>query len=356
MSSRLKVRSQARAIPLVTVSLANGHPRQTSTTSNTDHPSSFSFNTDSTAEEDLPPPYDHASHSTTSNRNDNDNDTENDNQLTAATPRNEDLTEAVLHLSRTLVSTSKAIPRPKSSWLFMMIYNWTHIQRPSSRLYHILTRPVAFLKGIREPNDQALVHQPKRSHKSMQQLTEEQDRLEDDPDMLNGATEMVPVTMLNIRSAASMEESRPEDPDAHKESSDDELNTPRKPRRQIDQYPNPFGPGVSSDDELEDDEGWLGRGEDRSEEGHTKSNSVRLTTPTISHKFSRQMPDFPTPSLGPAMDPRQFESGEDARAGSSRSSVYAASLFNKPTGATFDRLLSTFPRSDRSMPRLQSTQ
>ncbi|KAF9291564.1 hypothetical protein BGZ68_003502 [Mortierella alpina] len=99
--------------------------------------------------------------------------------------------------------------------------------------------------------------------------------MDDDPDMVNsGATEMVPVSMLNTRSIAAMEESLPEDgtQDEMDDSSDDSIG-PGKLKRKIDRYPNPFGPNVSDMDEQEDDEGWLGSGADCSENGETKSNS-----------------------------------------------------------------------------------
>ncbi|KAF9381000.1 hypothetical protein BGX21_002206, partial [Mortierella sp. AD011] len=189
--------------------------------------------------------------------------------------------------------------------------------------------PIAVLKGIKGQNDQTQLQQYKRQRKSIQQMTEEQDMMEDDPDMLN-ATEMTPVNMMNARSVASMEESLPDDPqeqDVYGCSSDDDHTIPRKPKRRI--YTNPFGSGVTSedeleDDELEDDEGWY---------GHTKSNSVLLTSTKLSHSLSKRSSEPPTSSLGPAMDPRQFES-EGARTDTPQTSFPTPSLFNTPRSVT----------------------
>ncbi|KAF9961774.1 hypothetical protein BGZ72_002013 [Mortierella alpina] len=200
------------------------------------------------------------------------------------------------------------------------------------------------LKEIQGQNEQAL-QQQRKQRKSIQEQTEEQDRLDDDPDMEDGgATEMVPVSMLNTRSIAAMEESLPEDgtQDELDDSSDDSVS-PGKLKRKIDRYPNPFGPNVSDMDEQEDDEGWLGSGADCSEYGETKSNSVRLTTPKLSQNHSRRIPDFSIPSLGPAMDPGQFESAEPH---SSLPTLTATSIFNTPRS----RATSTYSRTSDTNP------
>ncbi|KAF9937426.1 hypothetical protein BGZ65_001496 [Modicella reniformis] len=279
-STRFATQNQAKAIPLVTVSLARGHQRQADNIDRTADDSSIRSSEDK-------PPYD-ASQSMDRIRG--------DNGVIEATssPSNEDLTQAVLHLSRTL-------------------------------------------------NDQALV-QHKKQRKSIQQLTDEQDRLDDD--LLNGATEMVPVSMMNTRSIATMEEFLPKDPkeldvNGHLSddgrSSDDGLRSPRKPRRRIEQYQNPFGTSVSSEDEFDDDNEWPGRGEDQSEEGHTKANSVRLTSSKDSS--NRRMPDFTTPSLSPALDPRQSDN-ENSNTVSSSSSFSSSSF-----STSFDHPVTRLSRS-----------
>ncbi|KAF9113605.1 hypothetical protein BGX27_001195 [Mortierella sp. AM989] len=326
-STRFEARNQARAIPLVTVSLASRHHQtrlandiERSTIQSQDH----SQEDQECNSQGQPPSYDsiHQRGSSSSA------------EVVTQSPSNKDLTEAVLHLSRTLVSTSTAIPKHStgSSWLFMMIYSWTHTQQTATHLYHILTKPSTFLKEIRSQNDQTQLQQYKRQRKSIQQMTEEQDMMEDDPDMLNNATEMISVNMMNTRSVASMEESLPDDPqeqEAHGDSSDDDLTIPGKPRRKIDKYTNPFGTGVNSEDELEDDEGWLGMGEERSEDGYTKTNSVLLTSTALSDSLSRRAPEFPSSSLGLAMDPRQFEN----EANIPSTSFPKPSLFNTPRSA-----------------------
>ncbi|KAG0082705.1 hypothetical protein BGZ93_009724 [Podila epicladia] len=360
MPSRFEVRGQARAIPLVTVSLANGHLRTRVANMNASH----SHNSGS---QDQPPSYD-----TLSVRNQSiDSCTDpQETQLASASPSNADLTDAVLHLSRTLVSATKPIPPPpSSSWFFMMIYSWTHTQRTATRLYHILTKPSTLLKELR--SGELLQQLPKKQPKSIQQMTEEQDMMEDDPDMTSeSATEMVPVTMLNTRKALENDdilfsESRNSasgdggDMEGFMNENDD--GTPRKPKRRIDQYSNPFGPNIT--DELEDDEGWLGRGEACSEWGETKTNSVRLTSTArlLATANRRRQVDFSTPtSLGAAMDPRQFEM-DDTPANTSPSSSFSLSptmsssgssftsttesLFNSSTGTTFSRPSSAAARA-----------
>ncbi|KAF9191610.1 hypothetical protein BGZ51_006981 [Haplosporangium sp. Z 767] len=282
-------------------------------------------------------------------------------RLVTTSPSNADRTEAALHLSRTFVSTTKHIPQSstKTSWVFMMIYNWTHTHRAATRLYHILTNPSMLLKEI-QGHSEHLQHMMRR--KSIQQLTEEQDRMDDDPDMLNDtATEMVPVSMTNIRSAANMEESLPEDSESlegHGDSSDDSAS-PRKLKRRIGHYPNPFGPNISSMDEQEDDEGWFGRGEECSESGETKTNSVRLSTPKQPHFIRRPIPNFATSSLGHAMDPGQFENTMDIQASPRLSTLSTTSIFNTPTGARFNQPSSNFSptveSTSKSAPRLAIT-
>ncbi|KAG0374230.1 hypothetical protein BGX24_010660 [Mortierella sp. AD032] len=359
-SSRLEARNQARAIPLVTVSLARGHLRQTQLASINNNDSTMN---QAEAEQDLdqgrhqyhnhdhPPSYD----SITSSRAESRAESLQESRL--ASPSNAALTEAVLHLSRTLVSSAPTKPRlqstaPTSSWLFMMIYSWTHTQKTATRLYHILTTPSSLLQHIHGQNDQ-IHQQQKKQRKSIQQLTEEQDMMEDDPDMRFGAvTEMVSVSMMNTRSVASMaDESRhssqtqdplewstmPEGDDVREDSA-----MPRKPKRRIEAYPNPFAPADSDTESQEDDEGWFGRGEACSEDGVTKTNSVRLTSPTFSHTFRGRIPEFTTSSLGPAMDPRQFETespNRTSRCGGELPvpSFSTSSIFNRSTGVSFDR-------------------
>ncbi|KAI1317394.1 hypothetical protein EDD11_008458 [Mortierella claussenii] len=329
-STRFETRNQAKAIPLVTVSLASGSLRQTCLANNI-----IPETADSQGKQHSPSTCDAL------DSGNYDSSNTGDNEIATASPSNQDITEAVLHLSRSLISTKIPQPASTSSWLFMMIYSWTHTQRTTSRLYHILTKPSTLLKDMREQDGWAAVHQQKKQRvKSIQQMTEEQDRMEDISDVTCGATELVPVSMINTRSVATMEESLPEDPQDLElrtcESSDEDSTTPRRPRRRIDKYPNPFGTGVSSSDEMEDDEGWFGRGEDRSEDGHRRTNSVRLASPRMAPRYSRRMPDFGTPSLGPAMDPRQFESGEDTRTGSLVSSLSTPSPFDTSRAATFN--------------------
>ncbi|KAF9904079.1 hypothetical protein EC991_003112 [Linnemannia zychae] len=361
-SSRLEARNQARAIPLVTVSLARGQLRQTRL-------AALNNTNQSTAEQDLdqnqgrhqsqnhnedhPPSYDSITSSTTSQATAG---SLQESRLTS--PSNAALTEAVLHLSRTLVSSGPTKPCPQpapSSWLFMMIYSWTHTQKAATHLYHILTKPSSLLQHIQGQNDQ-VQQQQKKQRKSIQQLTEEQDRLDDDPDMRFGAvTEMVPVSMMNTRSVASMAEdsfpsSQTQDPLELPMLRGDDLNEdsalPRKPKRRIESYSNPFTPSDSDTEPQEDDEGWFGRGEDCSEDGVTKTNSVRLTSPTFSHAFRGRIPEFATSSLGPAMDPRQFESESHNNNNNNNASRSAAlpvpsfstsSIFNRSTGVTLDR-------------------
>ncbi|KAF8927130.1 hypothetical protein EDD21DRAFT_415726 [Dissophora ornata] len=346
-STRSEARTLARAIPLVTVSLASGSFHQTRLADNigrSTSPDNRHHDNDEHTHEDHPPPYEavFSSNPMTSDSSNNSNTSNTSNEVATASPSNQDLTEAVIHLSRTLVSTPKAVPRPTSTWVFMMIYSWTHTQQTATRILNILTKPSTFLKEIQGQNDQALVPQEMKHRKSIQQMTEEQDMEEDDPDMLNGATEMMPVSMMNIRSVATMEESLPEDPEAQSvqgDSSDDESITPGKPRRRIDQYSNPFGTGVSSEDDPEDEE--------EEEDGHSKTNSVRLTSQKLSQ---RRIPDFSTSALGPAMDPRQYESGDDARSTTapSISSFSTGSLFNTPRNATLNRPASTYSRTSYS--------
>lgn len=365
-SSRLEARNQARAIPLVTVSLARGH-RQTrlaNTNSNGNYNQSaaeqdldqnqssrhqYHNNNNSNDDGDHPPSYDSiATSSAASSRT----GAESLQESRLASPSNADVTEAVLHLSRTLVTpvpTTKPRPQPQpSSWLFMMIYSWTHTQKTATRLYHILTNPSSLLQHIQGQNDQ--VHH-KKQRKSIQQLTDEQDRMDDDPDMRFGAvTEMVPVSMMNTRSVASMtEEALPHTQDQMELSSpsspvllgDDfteDSALPRNPKRRIESYSNPFAPTVSNMDPQEDDEGWLGMGEDCSVDGVTKTNSVRLTTPTFPQASRGRIPDFTTSSLGPAMDPRQFENESFTRSEQMpMPSFSTSSVFNRSTGVTFDR-------------------
>ncbi|KAF9352261.1 hypothetical protein BGX26_009894 [Mortierella sp. AD094] len=331
-STRFEARNQARAIPLVTVSLASGHLRQTRLANDIDGSTTRSRTQDHSQGErdhnlqDQPPPYDSVNQSAGNDST----------EVATQSPSNKDLTEAVLHLSRTLVSTSSPIPKHSSnSWLYMVIYSWTRTQQTATHLYHILSKPSTIFKEIKSQNDQTQLQQYKRQRKSVQQMTEEQDMMDDDPDMLN-ATEMIPVSMMNTKSVASMEESLPEDPqeqDVHGDSSDDDPTIPRKPKRRIDKYTNPFGSGVTSEDELEDDEGWFGRGDECSEDGHTKSNSVLLTSTKLSHSLSKRTSEFSTSSLGPAMDPGQFES-EEARTSTLQTSFSTPSLFNTPRSTT----------------------
>ncbi|KAG0274291.1 hypothetical protein BGZ95_009937, partial [Linnemannia exigua] len=366
-SSRLEARNQARAIPLVTVSLARGQLRQTRLASLNNNIAMNQAEDEQDLDQgrhqhhnhtdtngDHPPSYD----SITSSRTESRAESLQESRLTS--PSNADLTEAVLHLSRTLVSPAPTKPRlqstaPTSSWLFMMIYSWTHTQKTATRLYHILTKPSSLLQHIQGQNDQ-LYQQQKKQRKSIQQLTEEQDRMEDDPDMRFGAvTEMVPVSMMNTRSVASMADefhpsSQTQDPlewspMLEGDDSREDSAMPRKPKRRIESYPNPFAPADSDTESQEDDEGWFGRGEDCSEDGVTKTNSVRLTTPTFSHTFRGRIPEFTTSSLGPAMDPRQFENeSNNNNNNTSRSggelpvpSFSTSSIFNRSTGVSFDR-------------------
>ncbi|KAG0057635.1 hypothetical protein BGZ83_007008 [Gryganskiella cystojenkinii] len=330
--------SQARAIPLVTVSLAHGHVRQTrrnQSRTTTLLRTSFADQEQHTPS-DLPPAYDTLHSSTSSNGQDHNHDSnqqqqqqdsnsssgncprqqhhqQQHQQLVTASPSDADVTDAVLHLSRTLVSnTAKAndsqsksslssTPSSSSSWVYMMLYSWTQTAQTATRLFHILTtQPSNLLKEIQGQNEQALLSQQRRQpRKSIQQLTEEEDRMEDDPDMINGtATEMVSVSMMNTRTVAGMAESLSEQ--------DTEMQD-RPGIRKIEQYQNPFAPAIAGTDEQEDDEGWLGRGDLRSESGATKSNSVRLTSTKLT--VERALPNFnhrPS-SLGAAMDPHQFE-------------------------------------------------
>ncbi|KAG0310144.1 hypothetical protein BGZ99_000637 [Dissophora globulifera] len=257
----------------------------------------------------------------------------------------------------------------------MMIYSWTHTQRTATRLLHILSKPTSFLRDVQDQNEQALILQQKKQRRSVQQITEEQDRLEDDPNM-TGATELMPVSMMNTRSVATMEESLPEDPEAQSvlaDTSDDEDSSlPRKPKRRMDRYSNPFGTGVSSDDELEDDEGWFGRGDERSENGHHKTDSVLLTTPAKltlhmnrnsnnNNNNNNKIPDFPISSLGAAMDPHQFEnssrdhhhnvdnSNNITRSSSSLSTFSTSSLFNTPRNVNLNRSTSSSTFANRSL-------
>ncbi|KAF9141090.1 hypothetical protein BG015_001409 [Linnemannia schmuckeri] len=226
-----------------------------------------------------------------------------------------------------------------------MIYSWTHTQKTATRIYHILTKPSSLLQHIQGQNDQ--VHH-KKQRKSIQQITEEQDRMEDDPDMRFGTvTEMVPVSMMNTRSVASMVDealSPSQDPMELSSSSllgdnfTEDSALPRKPKRRIESYSNPFAPTVNHMDPQEDDEGWLGMGEDCSVDGVTKTNSVRLTSPTFSQASRGRIPEFTTSSLGPAMDPRQFENESSPRSGElSVPSFSTSSIFNHSTGVTFER-------------------
>lgn len=362
-SSRLEARNQARAIPLVTVSLARGHLRQTQLASSITINNNTHGNNQSATEQDLD--QDHDRHQNHNNTNNGDHPPSYDSITTSssassrttgaeslqesrlASPSNAALTEAVLHLSRTLVTPVPPTPRPQPSWLFMMIYSWTHTQKTATRLYHILTKPSALLHHIQGQNDQ--VHH-KKQRKSLQQITDEQDRMEDDPDMRFGAvTEMVPVSMMNTRSVASMADealppSSSQDPMALSSSSllgDDfteESALPRKPKRRIESYSNPFAPPVNDMDPQEDDEGWLGMGEECSVDGVTKTNSVRLTAPTFPQGFRGRIPEFTASSLGPAMDPHQFESESSARSDALPIPSFSTnSIFNRSTGVTFDR-------------------
>jgi len=347
MPSRFEVRGQARAIPLVTVSLTSGHLRT--------HVANMSSNHSYPSNQDQPPSYDTLSvHNQT-----NDSSTHSQEaQLATASPSNAELTDAVLHLSRTLVSAKPIPPPPTSSWFFMMIYSWTHTQRTATRLYHILAKPSTLLKELR--NGELLHQQPKKQRKSIQQMTEEQDMIEDDPDMTSeSATEMMPVSMLNTRKVLENDdtlfsESRNSSGEGGMEGlmNENDDGTPRKPKRRIEQYGNPFGPNIT--DEPEDDEGWLGRGEACSEWGETKTNSVRLTSTArlLATANHRRQVDFSTPtSLGAAMDPRQFDM-DDTPANTSPSSSFSLSptmsssgssftstsesIFNSSTGATFN--------------------
>ena len=173
--------------------------------------------------------------------------------------------------------------------------------------------------------------------------------MEDDPDMRFGAvTEMVPVSMMNTRSVASMADEAlpPSSQDPMELSSSSQLGDdftedsalPRKPKRRIESYPNPFAPTVNDMDPLEDDEGWLGMGEECSVDGVTKTNSVRLTSSTFPQAFRGRIPDFTTSSLGPAMDPRQFENESSPRSDALPIPSFSTnSIFNRSTGVTFDR-------------------
>lgn len=319
----------SRAIPLVTISYARGHLPQTRLADNLERVAGRPYSTD----EDHPPPYDTASQSS---RGSGDSDIE----VATVSPSNEDITQAVLHLSRTL---PKASPHPVSSLMYMVFYGWTQTQRTALRVYHnILSKPGALLRSIRGQDEQALVQQRRKQHKGIQQLMDEEDRLENDLGVLNNATEMVPVSLMNTQHVATMEKSLPEDPeepDINGLSSDDDSTGLRKPSRQIDQYGNPFGPGVSSDDEQEDDEGWFGHEEEQTENESTKTNSVRLLSRKLSRSYGRRMPDFITPSLSPPMGPRQFESGNPG------SSSSISSTLSRPTGANFGQPLTRLSRS-----------
>ncbi|KAG9322695.1 hypothetical protein KVV02_008272 [Mortierella alpina] len=352
-SRRLEALQQARAIPLVTVSLARAQVRQSraAITSSYGQPVDQQRQSNDNENDEQPPPYEHSPrnsshHSGTPLSSNYSNGAGQGDQLSERYPNSGIRTEAVLNLSRSLVSASKSVqqPPPASSWLVMVIYSWTQTHRAATKLYHILTHPSTLLKEIQGQNELSL-QQQKKQRKSIQQQTEEQDRLDDDPDMVDsGATEMVPVSMLNTRSIAAMEESLPEDgtQDEMDDSSDDSVS-PGKLKRKIDRYPNPFGPNVSDMDEQEDDEGWLGSGADCSEYGETKSNSVRLTTPKLSQNHNRRIPDFSIPSLGPAMDPGQFEGVEPH---SHLSTLSAASIFNTPRS----RATSIYSRTSDTAP------
>jgi len=315
-----KTTMPSRAIPLVTISFARGHSRQTRLTDDIDRTAGSPSSPNST-EEDCPPSYDAALQSNTRG-----------NEVATASPSNEDLTQAVLNLSRTLVSTSRTLPPTSTStFMYMMIYSWKQTQQTAWRFYHILSKPSSLLQAIRGQDDLAPV-QSRKQRKSIQQLTDEADRLEEDLDILDGATEMVPVSMMNSRGTATMEESLPEHPGipgTHGHLNDGDSTT-RKPNRQIEQYHNPFIPSVPSEDEQEDDEEWS--------ESEEKTNSVRLTSRKLSYATGRRIPDF-TSSLGPAMDPRQFRGDE-----SSSSSV--SSLFSTPTSTTSGQPLSRLSRSN----------
>ncbi|KAK5822962.1 hypothetical protein F5H01DRAFT_411157 [Linnemannia elongata] len=362
-TSRLEARNQARAIPLVTVSLARGHLRQTRLASPTTINNDTHGNSNqSAAEQDLDQDHNHQNHhssnngdhppsydsiTTSSAASSRTTGAESLQESRLASPSNAALTEAVLHLSRTLVTPAPPKPRPPPSWLYMMIYSWTHTQKTATRLYHILTKPSVLLQHIQGQNDQ--VHH-KKQRKSIQQITEEQDRMEDDPDMHFGvATEMMPVSMMNTRSVASMADEAPppsssQDPMELSPSSllgDDfteDSALPRKPKRRIESYSNPFAPTVNDLEPQEDDEGWLGMGEESSVDGVTKTNSVRLTTPTFPQVTRGRIPEFTTSSLGPAMDPRQFESEPTPRSDALPIPSFSTnSIFNRSTGVTFDR-------------------
>ncbi|GJJ77013.1 hypothetical protein EMPS_09372 [Entomortierella parvispora] len=374
-SARHELRSQARAIPLVTVSLANGHVRQTRRHSNQSRGARHGHSTEHSGggplqrqdlPSDLPPPYDSIQSSSSSSNGQIHTPNQN-TELVTASPSDADVTDAVLHLSRTLVS-SKTSPQPKpasSSWVFMMIYSWTHTTQTATRLFHILTtKPSSLLKELQGQNEQALLQQQqqqqKRQRKSIQQLTEEEDRMEDDPDMVNGtATEMVSVSMMNTRTAAAMADTiadtEMQDGSGSREDGsfdDGDSDLPRTPKRRIDQYRNPFAPSVVGMDDQEDDEGWLGNGD--LDDGTIKSNSVRLTATNLTPQ--RAMPDFARPSsLGMAMDPHQFETSDrdtifdaqsrSSRNGSRRSLSPPSSIFNTSTGVTFSRPSSAMSRS-----------
>ncbi|KAF9914736.1 hypothetical protein BX616_007664 [Lobosporangium transversale] len=353
MPSRFESQHQTKAIPLVRVSLASGQLRQTRPPNNIDR-SVGKYQDDHEQNGQQQQQQQEHSSSPYDSLNQIDN-SERSNEVALAIPRNEDLTEAVLHLSRTLAHT-KSIPRrsPSSSWLFMMIYNWAHTQGTATRLYHILSKPITLIKEIRGQNEKALIQREKKFEvKGIHQITEELDMMEADPDMVNSATEMVPVSMMNVHSASIMKESLRQgmddnDTQTTDSSDDNDAVTSRQPKRQINKYPNPFGSGVSSSDELEDDEGWFGRGEDRSKTGQTKTNSVRLTSPKLlhHHQHNRRIPDFATSSLGRAMDHRQFERGEDMRDQPSCSSpLNVSTIFNTSRGATFNNPSPTFSRA-----------
>ncbi|KAK3814321.1 MAG: hypothetical protein J3Q66DRAFT_346240 [Benniella sp.] len=320
----------SRAIPLVTISFARGHSRQTRLSDNIDRTASSPSSPNST-EEDYPPSYDAALQSNTRD--------ESIDEVATASPSNEDLTQAVLNLSRTLVSTSRTSPPTSTStFMYMMIYSWKQTQQTAWRFYHILSKPSSLLQAIRGQDGLAPV-QSRKQRKSIQQLTDEADRLEEDLGILDGATEMVPVSMMNSRGTATMEESLPEHPgtpDIHGHSNDGDSIT-RKPNRRIEQYHNPFIPSVPSEDEQEDDEEWS-EIEEQPEDRNTKTNSVRLTSHKLSYATGRRIPDF-TSSLGPAMDPRQFRGDE-----SSSSSV--SSLFSTPPSATSGQPLSRLSKSN----------
>ncbi|KAG0335593.1 hypothetical protein BG004_008394 [Podila humilis] len=362
MPSRFETRAHARAIPLVTVTLANGHLRQSRNHNNSNNIS----------HRDQPPSYDTLSiHSSESSeqqqqqRQQQQQQHEYDSQVATHSPSNADLTEAVLHLSRTLAKSVP--PSPPSSWFLMMVYSWSHNTRETAtRLYHILAQPSTLFKELSGATaivassgtnrDLLIKQQQQQPRKSIQQMTEEQDRMDDDPDMTR-ATELVPVSMSNTRKTLLNDDSNRKkirrrrkrielaggrrqggdrggrgggrsyedsfddeeeggDDDEQEEDNDGSMDIdghstgPKKPKRRMERYSNPFGSNTSNTEALEDDEGWLGRGEECSEWGQTKSNSVRLvsTARMLSTTNHRRQVDYSTPtsSLGQAMYPQQY--------------------------------------------------